>query len=438
MSLNLPSTASEIDQRAKVDVAREIPNSNPFLKNSWLGALVTAFANRIFDFYYALRRAELEAIPDTAVDRLEQWSAIWGITRNAASRATGNVVATSASAGITPVIGTSLVDSEDNEYEVIETEATSARILAVASITSVGGIATVTTIDEHKLSSSIKVTIAGANESEYNVSNATITVTGLKTFTYSISGAPASPATGTITATTGIMASVKIQSVEFGKDQNLLADETLDWQSPTFNLDATASVDFGAIGGGTDLETDTAMRERLLDAIQNPVANFNVSQIVKVAKAVAGVTRVFVEEVTPEIGAVTIYFMRDNDTNPIPDSSEVAIVKAAIDAIKPANSDTADVIVSAPTAVATAFTFTDLQPTDKSMEDAVTASLKEFFANRTIVGQNVDADAYRSAIFNTVDVVTGKQVTTFTLSAPVGDITITAGEIATLGNITYP
>jgi len=48
--------------------------------------------------------------------------------------------------------------------------------------------------------------------------------------------------------------------------------------------------------------------------------------------------------------------MRDNDTNPIPDSSEVAEVKAIIDdTIKPANTDTLSVIVLAPDPIPTDF-----------------------------------------------------------------------------------
>ena len=92
----------------------------------------------------------------------------------------------------------------------------------------------------------------------------------------------------------------------------------------------------------------------------------------------------------------------------------------------------------APTAVPVAFTFTDLQPSTNSMKAAVEASLKQFFAEKTKIGVSIDSDAYRSAIFNTVDVANGDVVTTFTLSAPVGDVPIAAGSIGTLGGVTFP
>ncbi len=65
-------------------------------------------------------------------------------------------------------------------------------------------------------------------------------------------------------------------------------------------------------------------------------------------------------------------------------------------------------------------------------------SLNQFFDEGTEVGVNVDEDAYRSAIFNTVDTVTGDVVSTFTLSTPSGDVTIATGEIGVLGSVVYP
>jgi len=130
--------------------------------------------------------------------------------------------------------------------------------------------------------------------------------------------------------------------------------------------------------------------------------------------------------------------MRDNDVPAIPDGTEVQAVKDALDEIRPANTATGDLIVAAPTAVPTNYTFTALVPNTASMKAAIQASLVQFYAERTQVGQNVKADAYRSAIFNTVDTVTGDEVTSFTLSTPTGDVAITAGQIGTLGNVTFP
>ncbi len=81
-----------------------------------------------------------------------------------------------------------------------------ARTISVASLTSdgTGGLntrATATTSALHGLADGVPVRIAGADQADYNVL-AAITVTGPTTFTFPIANTPASPATGTLTATT--------------------------------------------------------------------------------------------------------------------------------------------------------------------------------------------------------------------------------------------
>ncbi len=70
----------------------------------------------------------------------------------------------------------------------------------VDSITRSGTTATVTTTFDHTYETNDLVDIAGAVESDYN-GQFEIIVTGVNTFTYTVSGSPTTPATGTITAT---------------------------------------------------------------------------------------------------------------------------------------------------------------------------------------------------------------------------------------------
>ncbi len=70
---------------------------------------------------------------------------------------------------------------------------------SVSSITRSAGTATVTTASVHGFTTGQSVTIAGADQTEYN-GTFTIAVTGASTFTYTVTGTPATPATGTITA----------------------------------------------------------------------------------------------------------------------------------------------------------------------------------------------------------------------------------------------
>lgn len=437
MALTLPETATELDQRSRVDVSRELTGSNPFLQNSWLGALISAAANRNFDFYLALRQAELEGIPDTAELRLEQWAAIWDILKQPAVVASGRIVATNSSVGGVILIGTVWVSSDGSQYETMEAGTIVSQVLSVDTLTFLGGIATLTTNNDHMLGSNVLITVAGAVETEYNGSGLIVTVTGPKTLTYAVAGSPSTPATGTITLTAKYV-SLSVQSIGFGLDQNQLADAPLTLQAPITDVDNEANVDASTLGNGADQELDAALKLRFIERIQNPIAHFNEAEITAVSKAVAGVTRVFVQEITPAVGQVTVYFMRDNDTSPIPDASEVALVKAAIDAIKPANTDTLDVVVVAPTPVSSDFTFTALSPDTPTMRTAITNSLEAFYAERVDVDTAIVEEAYNAAIFNTVDLITGDELSSFTLTAPPGDIAIAAGQIGILGNVNFP
>jgi uncharacterized phage protein gp47/JayE len=439
MALELPTTATEVDQRMKVDVTRELPNANPFLKNSWLGALVTALANRVFDFYYALKRAQLEAIPDTATLTLEQWAAIWNITRKAASPAIGILAVTGTAGGaiVTGLDQTIWISSDGLRYGATSAGVISLQSLAIDTLTRIGNTAFLTTISDHLIASNVLITITDADQSEYNVTAAQCTVTGSKTLTFAVSGSPDTPATGTVLlGFTSI--SIPIESKDFGEDQNQDFDTALTLVSPIVDVDDSASVDYGALGGGADQETDSSLRARMIDKIQNPIAHFNAAEITAVAKSIPGVTRVFVEEIFPAVGQVTIYFMRDNDDEPIPDVSEVAEVKAAIvDRIMPANTEADDVFVSAPVEVSTDFSFSAISPDTGTMKTAIENSLAQFFGERTEVGVTIVEEAYNAAIFNTVDLVTGSELVSFTLTSPSADITIDPGEIGTLGNVTF-
>jgi len=434
--LNLPESAASIAARSKADVQRELATSNPFGKNHWLGAIVTAAANRVYDFYLQLKAAIRDNFPDTATgDALRRWAAVWGKQALPATKSSGRAVATGTPGSLIPA-GTAMAANGAGVFLSTSAAVISSSTLSLVSLSRVGTTVTAKTTSPHLLADGITVTIALATAPEYN-GTFPISVTAVDEFQYEIIGSPADePATSAMV--TAITASVPVESEEFGEAVNLDAGASLKLQSPIIGVADTLTVDFGAVGGGTDAETEDSLRARLLDRIQNPVAHFNVSAIVEKAKEIAGVTRVFVYEITPLVGQVTVYFMRDNDPNPIPTASEVAAVKARILTIKPANTDDADVIVAAPVAVPVNFTFVALSPNTSTMQDAVLANLRQFFDELTEPGVSIGEDAYRSVIFNTVDTVTGAKVSAFTLSAPIGTVAVAAGEIGVLGSVAFP
>lgn len=442
MPLDLPSNAQEVIQRAKTDVQRLLPESNPFLKNSVLGALTTGIANRNFDFYIQLRQAVDVLFIDTAEGEfLERWAAIYGKTRLGATTASGNTVITGVVTSVL-VSGSTLVFSDGVQYLTTSTGTVTATVIPVASITRSGTTATVTTVAPHELANNVTITIAGADQTEYNITTSIQAVDAL-IFTYPVDLGAVTPATGTITAS-GDFDNVSVISVEVqdsANDVNVNQDPgaILKLQSPVVGIDDSSAVDSGSIAGGVDQETDESLRSRTIDKIQNPVAHFNTSDVVSKAKEVNGVTRVFVFTITPAVGQATIYFMRDNDSDPIPSAPEVADVRTSIEEIIPVTTDPSDIFILAPVPVVVSFAFISLTPNTPSMQSSILNNLQQFFSEETSVGVNVDEDKYRAAISNTIDTATGDIVQSFSLSAPLGDIAIAIGEIGVLDTgISFP
>ena len=292
MVFNIPSSQKDVVDRASTDVQNALPESNPFFKNSFLGAIITSFAGRIFDFYLQLNILIRELFVDTATNTfLERWGVYRNITRNAATKSTGNITATGTTSSSIP-ISTQLQDAAGLQFTTTGTVAISNIVISVTSLTRSGSTVTAVTTSAHEYGSTQTPVIAGAAETEYNGIQ-TITVVDNTTFTYEITTTPASPATGTITSADD-MASLTVESTAFGKSNNLVSGTQLTFSSPIAGVDNTAIVQFGEVAGGTDLESDEDLRIRVINIYQNPIAHFSEDDIINQAKKVAGVTRVFV------------------------------------------------------------------------------------------------------------------------------------------------
>ena len=208
--------------------------------------------------------------------------------------------------------------------------------------------------------------------------------------------------------------------------------------SPIAGVNNTALIDFDGLSGGTDEEADVDFRARAIDRWQNPVALFNPAAIERQAKLVPGVTRVFIREITPDVGQVTIFFTRDNDEDgPIPSVGEVADVKASILLIKPAHTNPDDVIVEAPVAVVVNFTISGISPDTSTMQSAITANLDQLFSEGTDVGVILKKNDYISAINRTIDTVTGDILQDFTIDSPIDDIAVGSSGLAVLGTVSF-
>ena len=206
---------------------------------------------------------------------------------------------------------------------------------------------------------------------------------------------------------------------------NRTTGQTLTLTSPIVGVQSSATA--GALTGGADLESDDDLRARLIDRIQQPPHGGDAHDYVTWALEVPGVTRAWCFPLELGEGTVTVRFVRDDDASLIPDAGEVAAVQAYIDALRPV---TAAVTVVAPTAVPLAFSIA-VAPNTAAVKAAVQAELSDLIARESKPGGTIYLSHIRAAISAAV----GED--NYTMSAPSADVTNTAGNMTTLGTITW-
>lgn len=412
---------------------------DPNIRNNFALGLVNSMAAGFDENNDNIQEVLKQLFPQTATgDYLELWASFFGINRKDAVQAEGNVVFTGVATTSIP-IATAIQKADGFQYETQSLATISNQTISISSLTRSGSTATTTTPSEHNLATGVSVVIAGASQSEYNIT-ATISVISPTQFTYEVSGSPATPATGSPTASF-TTAYVPIKAVEYGENGNSAGGSQLSLISPVVDVDNACYLSYDGASLGLDIETDEELRARLLERTSNFTAPFTASGLpVFIRENIAGVTRIWVQTATPSAGYVTIYFTRNNDSNIIPTAAQVNAVKNAIidenNGIKPANTPDSYVVVAAPSAVPIAITFSSLSPNTKAMKTAITETLTDYFKSASVnVGGDILLNEINALIYSVID--EDGNSPTFALSAPSSNTAISDSQLATLGTITY-
>lgn len=429
-ALSLAVNAGQTDNSKHID---------PNIRNNFALGLVNSMAAGFDENNDNIQEVLKQLFPQTATaDYLELWASFFGINRKDAVQAEGFVVFTGVATTSIPT-NTAIQKADSFQYETQSLGTISAQTILISSLTRSGTTATATTTSEHNLATGVSVIIAGASQSQYNIT-ATISVISPTQFTYEVLGSPATPATGSPSASF-TTAYVPIKAVEYGENGNSAGGSQLSLISPIVNVDNACYLPYDGASLGLDIETDEELRARLLERTSNFTAPFTASGLpVFIKENIAGVTRIWVQTATPSAGYVTIYFVRDNDSNIIPSAAQVNAVKNAIidedNGIKPANTPNSYVVVAAPTAVPIAITFSSLSPNTKAMKTAITETLTDYFKSASVnVGGDILLNEINALIYSVID--EDGNSPTFALSAPSANTAISDSQLATLGTITY-
>ncbi|WP_424195554.1 baseplate J/gp47 family protein [Ampullimonas aquatilis] len=221
-------------------------------------------------------------------------------------------------------------------------------------------------------------------------------------------------------------ATAPVVSVVAGAIANRTAGETLTLISPVVGVQSIATA--GTISGGADIETDDALRGRLLARLQTPPSAGTKADYIAWALQVAGVTRAWCYPNELGAGTVVVRFVRDNDVTIIPDAGEVATVQTYIDALRPV---TAALTVVAPNAVPLNFTISGLSPSNATVQAAVQAELADLILREAEPGGTLLLSHIRAAISS----ASGEN--DYVLTSPAANVVNTTGNITTMGTITW-
>lgn len=224
---------------------------------------------------------------------------------------------------------------------------------------------------------------------------------------------------------------LNVRAQAAGLDGNADDAQALTLESPPPNVDGTATVSGGLVGGA-DEEEQPLFRDRFLARLREPPQGGSESDYIAWARMVAGVTRVWVYPGEAGAGSVVVRFVRDAETPIIPSPAEVAEVQAYLDTVRPV---TANVIVVAPTDLPINYDLA-VTPDTPEIRIAIEAELRNLHSGLA-PGVAVPHSAIVAAVQAGAASESGDTVPAVIVTVPAGDVVPAAGELPTLGTITY-
>lgn len=435
MAYNPPNLQTIID-RIKTDIKSVIGELNPTDQNTFIYSLVVAMAGLANDNNMQIK---LDIIPNSFAttckddEALEPFATLKNVPKKLATGSEGKAVISGIS-GTTIPIGTIFLANEQ-KFRLQSSVSIANQSINISEISCNGKTVNVTTASNHNFASNIQITISGCSTPEFN-GNFIITATDLNKFSYQINNTVTATETSVGTAT-GTIAVLDLKSLETGANTNLGNGDSLAIENQIAGANMYAYTMFSQISGGTNDEAFEEWQKRVVYKYQNPITYFNEANVINAVLSIAGNTRCWVLKCTPDIGQATIYFVRDNDANILPDATEIENAKKAIVALRTVKDSDSDIFVYAPTAKIVNFNISDVVPNTPTMKQAIINSIEQLFSDKVTLSTNLTLNTINYAIGNSFDLESGTGIQSFTLNSPNADIVCNTGELAILGTITF-
>lgn len=222
-------------------------------------------------------------------------------------------------------------------------------------------------------------------------------------------------------------AKVQIRALEAGMAGNVAAGVRLRFVSPVVGVSDTVVVLDAGISGGTDQESIDRLRQRVIRSYRLVPDGGNGDDYVTWALEVPGVTRAWCRPRYMGLGTVGVFFMRDDDLNPVPDEQACALVRAHIESRRPV---TAELYVLAPKPRPIDFDIR-LSPDDEATRQAVVESLSDLLEREGELGVTVLESHLRYAISG------ARGERDHKLLQPADDVALQPNEIPVMGEVTW-
>ncbi|GBR03111.1 baseplate J/gp47 family protein [Gluconobacter cerinus] len=246
--------------------------------------------------------------------------------------------------------------------------------------------------------------------------------------------------------TSGGTTTIQCAAVATGAATNLAAGTSVVLSSPVAGVQ-TSGIVTTAFSGGSDQETDSELRTRVLTAFEEGGENGSSADYIRWATAVSGVTRAWVNPLGAGAGSVVVYIMLDSvrasqggfpqgadggatqEKRYLPATGDQLVVANAIYGQRPV---TALVVVVSPVAQPIDFDVGDLGDNNTTAnQSAIKAALADMFVRLSEPGGTIYPNAWSEALG-------ALGLSQFGVVSPSSAIVATGvGYMPTLGNVTF-
>lgn len=221
-------------------------------------------------------------------------------------------------------------------------------------------------------------------------------------------------------------ATIPIRADLPGYDYNLSAGENLTMLAVIAGAPTTGTVGSAGVYGGSAIESDDSLRERLLTRLRFPPHAGTKTDYQRWALEIPGVTRVWVESNWSGPGTVGVWFaMDDVYEDGIPQPADVAILQSHLESLAPV---TARVTAAAPVPEPLAIEVTGLSPYNANVIESVKSELRQVIRDKAEVSTVTETEYFRASwVWQAVSNATGERY--HTVKIPAEDFPIPVGRM---------